>query len=215
MIIPVSGNNRPSGDEMSIEIDHKNRKKIILQKALLLFAEQGYASVTFQKIANNCGMSRTTLYRYFADKREILDESIHNFFAPMLQIQCGIAAQKNRSAHNRLTEVLKTAIDSLFAERTLLIKIMEYLLTRKNTGEEISSKIIRHTLTLRLLMHRLLVEGIKNGEFHPCNLRIANNLLYSQLETLTFRLIMLGDTDREETSEMLSNILLGLQAHEK
>ena len=200
---------------MSIEIDHNNRKKIILQKALLLFAEQGYASVTFQKIADNCGMSRTTLYRYFKDKREILNESIHNFFSPLLEKQRIIAAQKNRSAHDKLTEVLETTIDSLFTERTLLKKILEYLLTRRTTGEEINSKIIRHTWTLRLLMHRLLLEGIKNGEFHSFNLRIANNLLYSQLETLTFRLIMLEDTDREETSEMLKNILLSLQSHEK
>ncbi len=199
---------------MSIEIDHKSRKKIILQKALLLFAEQGYASVTFQKIADNCGMSRTILYRYFKDKREILDESIHNFFSRMLKKQRSIAAQKNRSAQDRLTEVLETTIDSLFAEQILLEKILEYLLTRSKTGEEISSKIIRHTWTLRLLMHRLLLEGSKNGEFHHFNLRIANNLLYSQLETLTFRLIVLGDTDRKETSEMLRNILLVLQAHE-
>ncbi len=45
--------------------------------------------------------------------------------------------------------------------------------------------------------------------------KIAYNLRYSQLETLTFRLIMLGDTDREETSEMLRNILPGLPAREK
>ena len=200
---------------MSIEIDHENRKKKILQKALLLFAEQGYSSVTFQKIADNCGISRTTLYRYFHDKREILDESINNFFTPMLQKQKRITSQNNLSTHEKLIGVFKTATDSLYKERTTLIKILEYLLTRKHSGEEISGKIVRHTWKQRLLIHRLLAEGIKNGEFKPVGLRIANNLLYSQLETLTFRLIVRGDVDLIETNETLKKLLTGLQAHEK
>ena len=200
---------------MSIEIDHENRKKRILQKALLLFAEQGYSSVTFQKIADNCGISRTTLYRYFHDKREILDESINNFFAPMLQKQKSIISQNNLSTHEKLIGIFKTANDSLYKERATLIRILEYLLTRKHSGEEISSKIVRHTWKQRLLIHRLLAEGIRNGEFKPVDLRTANNLLYSQLETLTFRLIVRGDADLIETNETLKELLTGLQSHEK
>ena len=38
---------------------------MILDRSLQLFAEQGYQSVTFQKIADRCGLSRTILYKYF------------------------------------------------------------------------------------------------------------------------------------------------------
>ncbi len=116
---------------MSMEIAHKNGQKKILKKALLLFTEQCYSSVIFQKIAYNCGKSRTTLYSYFHDKRETMDE------------------------------------------------------------------------------------GLKNGELHPVNLRISGNLLYSQLKTLAFRLIVRWDADPIETTERLENVLFGLQAHEK
>ena len=200
---------------MSKEINHENRKKIILRKALLLFAEQGYSSVTFQKIADSCGISRTTLYRYFKDKREILDASILNFFTPMLKKQRAIAALKNRSAQEKLKDVFETAIDSLCEEKSLLTRILEYLLNRKTTGEEISGKISRHTWKLRLVIHRLLAEGVKTGEFKPINLRVANNLLYSQLETLTFRLIVREEADRLEAAAMVENILLGIQAHKQ
>lgn len=39
---------------------------------------------------------------------------------------------------------------------------------------------------------KILDESINNGEFHPVDLRITNNLLYSQLETLSFRMIVRG-----------------------
>ncbi len=195
-------------------VNHAQRKKEILQKALILFAEQGYSSVTFQKIADSCNISRTTLYRYFNDKREILDESVQNFFTPMLEKQREIADLKDCPSQERLRKILLTTIDSLCRERLTLIRILEYLLTRKSRGEEISEKITRHTWKLRLLMQRLLAEGIKNGEFRQLDLRIINNLLYSQLETLAFRLIVKEDTRKEDTIDVLERILTGLQAHE-
>lgn len=192
---------------MALEIDHEKRKKEILEKTLLLFSTQGYASITFQKIADRCGISRTTLYRYFRNKREILDESILNYFHPLICKQWRIAVSRELPASDRLIKILEEAVDSLFAEKATLSKILEYLLARKNSGEDIDPKIIRHTWKLRLLIHRLLQEGIKKGEFAPLDLRIANNLLYSQLETLTFRLIIRGKASREEIIARLNSIL--------
>ena len=56
---------------MAIVVEHEKRKKEILDKALDLFMENGYEDVTFQKIADKCGVTRTTLYIYFKNKKEI------------------------------------------------------------------------------------------------------------------------------------------------
>ena len=56
---------------MAVVVEHEKRRADILEKALAVFAEEGYADVTYQKIADRCGITRTTLYHYFKDKREI------------------------------------------------------------------------------------------------------------------------------------------------
>ena len=56
---------------MAIIVEHEKRKRKILEKALDVFVEEGYEDVTFQKIADRCGITRTTLYIYFKNKREI------------------------------------------------------------------------------------------------------------------------------------------------
>ena len=61
---------------MAIVVEHEKRKKEILDKALDLFMENGYEDVTFQKIADKCGVTRTTLYIYFKNKKEIFAWSI-------------------------------------------------------------------------------------------------------------------------------------------
>ena len=44
----------------------------LLQAAVELFAERGYDATTATQIAERAGLTKTTLFRHFADKREIL-----------------------------------------------------------------------------------------------------------------------------------------------
>ena len=61
---------------MAIVVEHEKRRFEILEKALDIFVEEGYEDATFQKIADRCGITRTTLYLYFKNKREIFVWSI-------------------------------------------------------------------------------------------------------------------------------------------
>ena len=54
---------------MAIVVEHDKRKHEILEKSLELFTREGYDDVTFQKIADACGITRTTLYIYFKNKK--------------------------------------------------------------------------------------------------------------------------------------------------
>ena len=44
----------------------------LLQAAIELFTERGYDATTASEIAERAGLTKTTLFRHFADKREIL-----------------------------------------------------------------------------------------------------------------------------------------------
>ena len=61
---------------MSAHIDHKQRKQLIIARSIILFSEQGYNGVTYQKIADACGFARTVLYQYFKNKCEIFSYAI-------------------------------------------------------------------------------------------------------------------------------------------
>ena len=56
---------------MTVLVDHQERRKMILERAFELFAEEGFSGVTYQKIADRCGISRTSIYKYFKDKDQI------------------------------------------------------------------------------------------------------------------------------------------------
>ncbi|HVT69829.1 MAG TPA: TetR family transcriptional regulator [Trebonia sp.] len=49
-----------------------NARERLLFAAVALFAEQGYDSTTVAQIAERAGLTKTTFFRHFPDKREVL-----------------------------------------------------------------------------------------------------------------------------------------------
>jgi AcrR family transcriptional regulator len=59
----------------------KQKKKLIMDTALELFAENGFHATSISHIAKKAGISKGLTYNYFESKSEILKELIDNGFA--------------------------------------------------------------------------------------------------------------------------------------
>jgi AcrR family transcriptional regulator len=49
-----------------------NARERLERAALALFAENGYDATTVAQIADRAGLTKSTFFRHFADKREVL-----------------------------------------------------------------------------------------------------------------------------------------------
>lgn len=58
----------------------QEKKSLIMDTALELFAENGYHATSMSRIAKKAGISKGLAYNYFDSKKEILDEIIHTGF---------------------------------------------------------------------------------------------------------------------------------------
>jgi AcrR family transcriptional regulator len=58
----------------------KEKKKLILDTALELFAENGFHATSISQIAKKAGISKGLTYNYFDSKKEILDDIITEGF---------------------------------------------------------------------------------------------------------------------------------------
>ncbi|MEH2262173.1 TetR/AcrR family transcriptional regulator [Nostoc sp.] len=66
--------NSPSGRPRSIHADHA-----ILQATLDLLAEVGYQSMSIEAIASRAGVGKTTIYRRYNSKEELVADAIESF----------------------------------------------------------------------------------------------------------------------------------------
>ncbi|MGP1459759.1 MAG: TetR/AcrR family transcriptional regulator [Treponema sp.] len=196
---------------MAAVVEHEKRKQEILQNALDVFIESGYENVTFQKIADRCGITRTTLYIYFSNKREIFLWSIKQFTSAIEQELLAIVNKKDMSAEKSLRDICVKILDECGRNQKLFNVLLVYLMQLKRAGEDPGERVLRRVIRLRHLLNLILIRGMKNGEFKRVNLRDANEMLYGLVESAIFKITILNQSDIGEVYNMVSLAIDGLK----
>ena len=195
---------------MATIIEHDKRKHEILQKALDVFIEEGFEDVTFQKIANRCGITRTTLYIYFKNKREIFLWSIKQLTARLEAELVSIVKDKSVSAETALRSMLEKIIDECQENQKLFSVLLPYLLQLQKAGIDSGERVRRRVIRLRHLLSLLVIQGIKNGEFNNIHVKDTNELLYSFIESAIFRLVILNQNNIQEMKSAVNLAIDGI-----
>lgn len=87
----VAGRRRPAPVPRA---DPALRRREVLEAALELMAEQGYAGASLRKLAAKLGMQQPSLYHYFASKQELVEQIIATFAGDMLVADGGVLPTK-------------------------------------------------------------------------------------------------------------------------
>jgi len=176
---------------MSIVVEHEKRRKKILEKALHVFVDEGFEDTTFQKIADYCGITRTTLYTYFKNKKEIFNYSIKQLLAKAEEDIQHIRRDALLGSIEKLTKIFLDIFRLLEENRRLLSVLLDYLLYLSKSNVDPDERVRRRTLKLRHILVSIMIEGVKSGEFKTINMKTANEYLYSLIEAAIFRLVIL------------------------
>ena len=180
---------------MAIVVEHDKRKQEILQKSLDVFIEEGYEDATFQKIADRCGITRTTLYIYFKNKHEIFLGSIKELLSELEISLKKIMNTSSLNAELSLRKVLSTLADSIESNKKLFSVLLNYLMQLKKSGVDTNERVLRRVIRLRHLLSTILIKGIQSKEFKEINVKDINDTLYGLLESAIFRIAVLNKDD--------------------
>ena len=189
---------------MSIVIEHDRRRSEILEKALDVFMDEGFEDVTFQKIADRCGITRTTLYIYFKNKREIFNFSIKQFLQSLENDISEVRKKEGFSQTEKLIQVMEVIIERMEENRRILMVVFDYVIFASRGDFDPDYRVRRRTVRLRHILATMLIQGIKAGDFdRSINVKEANELLYSILEAAAFRLVILRRSRVDELKEAM------------
>ena len=195
---------------MAIVVEHDKRKKEILEKALEVFVEEGYEDVTFQKIADRCGITRTTLYIYFKNKREIFLWSIKQLTEAIEKDLISVLKDESLTSEECLRKVLSKIVDSINSNKELFYVLLTYLIQlRKKQENNIAERVQRRVIRLRHLLSAIIVRGQKSGEFKDMAVKSINEMFYSLLESAIFRIAVLSEID---TKTVLDNLNIAVDS---
>jgi AcrR family transcriptional regulator len=193
---------------MSIVVEHEKRRHEILEKALDVFIDEGFEDVTFQKIADRCGITRTTLYIYFKNKREIFAYSIKQLLSGVENDLRRIHGDQQLSAIEKLIKVVTSIIEIMEKNRRFLSVILNYLLYLSKGDADPDTRVRKRTIRVHHILATMVIEGIRAGEIAPVNVKAVDDLLYGLMESAIFRLVVLK---RSTVGELRNSVELAVR----
>jgi len=180
---------------MAIIVEHDKRKQEILQKSLDVFIEEGYEDATFQKIADRCGITRTTLYIYFKNKHEIFLGSIKELLSELEISLKEVIKDKTKNAETTLRQILDTIITRCEENTKLFSVLLNYLMQLKKSGVDTNYRVRRRVIKMHHILVTIIIQGIRGGEFKDGNVKIMEERLYALIESAIFRIAVLNQSD--------------------
>ncbi|BCL76434.1 hypothetical protein JHS3_21700 [Jeongeupia sp. HS-3] len=152
------------------------RPREILEAALELFAEKGYAATRIDEIAKLAGVTRGTPYLYFAGKEDIFKALINELLLPALDEAEAMLDGFAGSASERLRRVVHVWWQGMGETRlSALPKLM--IAEAGNFPEVVQLYNDQFIVRGQVIFRREIEAGIASGEFTPIDVDYALHVL--------------------------------------
>lgn len=176
---------------MARRVNHEERKREIAERAVRLFSKVGYDNVSLIMIAAATGVSRTVLYRYFCDKREILDAAILTVTGRINKLCRDIIFAREGTTVDKLEKACHATVEVMFENKEFLVAVFDFVVARVRSGGDMNSAIAEFTSGTRNLLKLMISRGIRNGELTPI-LKVdrTTDALYSIFESCAMRIVL-------------------------
>jgi AcrR family transcriptional regulator len=158
---------------MPSSTSHQRRKDArpqeLLEAAMALFVEKGFAATRTEEVAARAGVSKGTLYLYFPSKEELLKAAIQHTLAADIAAGAMTVEQHTGSAADLLVEVLAQRWERLLSSGSSAI--FKVIITEVRHFPELAEFYEREVMRPgHAVIERLLQKGIAQGEFRPVSI---------------------------------------------
>jgi AcrR family transcriptional regulator len=179
----------------------------ILGAARTVFAEHGYQAAAISEIAHRAGVVEGTIYKHFANKRDLLLRVMSDFYAGLIaDVESGLRSV--RGTANRLRFVIGRHLQAFSADRGLCRLLIREIRPDGDlydaAMEELNRRYTRATA-------RVLEEGIAVGEIRgDVDPTVARHMIYGAIEHVVWRFVFHGGRlDVDRLADDLTRALLG------
>jgi len=175
-----------------LTVAHADRRRLLLDAAVRVFARAGYHDCRVDDIAREAGVAHGLLYHYFSSKEEVLETIFRETWSQML----GAVRDVERSGEPAPVQLRKVAAIVLrsWARDPDLIRVLVREITRSPQLQREVKEIQQAFAALERIVKRGQDEGEFRDDLDP---RLASQVLYGALEQILTSWVM----DRPPASE--------------
>ena len=188
----------PATDPLPVRCRRKEaRPGELIQAALDVFVERGYAGARLDDIAQRAGVTKGTVYLYFTDKQELFEAVVRETLGSMLTRGQAIASGFEGSASDLLREVLARWWRDI-VQNDKVSALPKLMISEAGNFPRLAQFYYQAVIEPgRALLREVIVRGIRRGEFRSVDVEnyihfIIAPLLYRQCMQHSFLLAVPG-----------------------
>jgi AcrR family transcriptional regulator len=150
------------------------RRHALMEAAAAVFTRDGYAAARMDKVAQEAGMSKRTLYRLFPSKAALFEAAIHDSLIPP---HLDPALAREPDLQRALARMLEAAGRHLLALRP--IGIFRLVIAEQGRSPELA-ETFHHVLLRRgaTALQRLIGLEMERGRLRPGDAEATGRMLY-------------------------------------
>lgn len=193
---------------MPKKIDHELRKEKILRTALEVFAKEGYKDSNLSLIAQECGLSRPTIYQYFKDKEQIYYYAVKLVTGRMFKKYVDYAWSSDDNVMDRIIYICNDIIDFGIEHISELTSLVDVMLLMRKEGTDFNKIILKRTAKLNILFKRLLRYGRDRGDLPAdCDIEVITEHISSLVVSSSLEFAFLGIENSKTNKDLISKYL--------
>jgi AcrR family transcriptional regulator len=187
-----------------------DKRRVILDAAIRVFARQGFHHCRVSDIADEAGVAYGLVYHYFKSKDEVLNELFTERWSLLLAAIDEVDAREV-PARDKLRAVANFIVESYRHEPELMKVIIVEVTRAANSFGRTHLPEIR---TAYEKIAKIVADGQARGEFRrDVDPQFASMWFYGAIEQLlsgwVFELIPTGDADFERAKDMVTETICG------
>jgi AcrR family transcriptional regulator len=181
------------------------KRKSIQEAVIRLMCREGLAAVTMERVAQEVGIAKGTVYLHYRDKQELLDTVRESALAPMVS-RLDEALAGNVPADRKL-EAFSSRYLAYFDERRDLFRILLYERASSRVyGSRFQSERYRH---MQSSLAVVIAAGIEDGVFRAVDpQKTAAMFLDANFGVVNQRLLTEDGTAVGDDAALVSDIFL-------
>jgi AcrR family transcriptional regulator len=137
----------------------------ILDAAFEAFADRGFAATRLEDVAARAGVTKGTIYVYFATKEKLFEEMVRSHSAGLLADADAVFAGSEGASEDKLRALLQFFYSHIVADRRGR-EILRFMVAEGKHFPQLVAEHYRDFVTPMLgMVQALLEEGVKAGRF--------------------------------------------------
>jgi AcrR family transcriptional regulator len=192
-------------------VDYDAKRREIAAKAVSVLVRDGIQEANLGKVADCCGMGRTTLYQYFQNISELIEFTLAETFAKLDAEAASLREDRSMDALGRLLRFMQYLERTAIEDKGRMVLVLDFLLHPRRERSGIDFDVQEHVRILRGELELILSDAVAADALRPMDTRSMAFTLFAFIEAATVHGALYGNISLDSTMRDINMLIDGLR----